>query len=104
MWILSNDFLATKEFLALGVMALEQSVFDAGDWSLAYVLAMVEDPPSIMFSERMSSITAAGRPFSPLVRLLLASANVSYIEELEVLQTRRSVTRPSKAKGGSPKG
>ncbi|CAL1153720.1 unnamed protein product, partial [Cladocopium goreaui] len=32
MWILaSSDFSATKEFLALGVMALEQSVFDAGD-------------------------------------------------------------------------
>jgi len=90
MWILaSSDFSATKEFLALGVMALEQSVFDAGDWSLAYILAMVEDPPATMFSERMNSITAAGRPFSPLVPPLLASTNLSHIKELEVLQTRR---------------
>eukprot|EP00435_Cladocopium_sp_Y103_P060356 s1586_g22.t1 len=100
----SNDFSATKEFLALGVMALEQSVFDAGDWSLAYVLAMVEDPPATMFSDRMSSITAAGRPFSPLVPPQLASTNLAYIKELEVLSTRRSETR-AKAKnpGGSPK-
>lgn len=90
MWILaSSDFSAAKEFLALGVMALEQSVFDAGDWSLAYILAMVEDPPATMFSERMNSITAAGRPFSPLVPPLLASTNLSHIKELEVLQTRR---------------
>ena len=28
----SGDFFATKEYLALSVMALEQSAFDAGDW------------------------------------------------------------------------
>ena len=34
----SGDFYAIKEYLALGIMALEQSAFDAGDWGLAYVL------------------------------------------------------------------
>jgi hypothetical protein len=109
MWILahamdaaaSSDFLATKEYLALAVMALEQSVFDAGDWSLAYVLAMTEDPPATLFTERMSTITAAGRPFSPLVPPALASTNLAYIKELEVLATRRSETR---AKRGQPGG
>ena len=48
-------------------MALEQSVFDAGDWGLAYVLALIEDPPPTMFQDKMASLTAAGRPFSPLV-------------------------------------
>eukprot|EP00435_Cladocopium_sp_Y103_P024726 s1085_g6.t1 len=110
MWILahamdaaaSSDFYATKEFLALAVMALEQSVFDAGDWSLAYVLALAEDPPSTMFAERMSSLTAASRPFSPLVPPSLASTNLSYIKELEVLATRRSETRQKKGQPGSP--
>ena len=110
MWILahamdaaaSNDFFATKEFLALAVMAMEQSVFDAGDWSLAYVLALAEDPPSTMFAERMSSLTATSRPFSPLVPPILASTNLSYIKELEVLATRRAETRPKKGQPGSP--
>eukprot|EP00435_Cladocopium_sp_Y103_P024821 s4510_g6.t1 len=110
MWILSHamdaaavgDFSATKEFLALGVMALEQSVFDAGDWSLAYVLALVEDPPSNLFSERMNTLSAAGRPFSPLVPPGLASTNLGYIKELEVLSTRRTETRAKKPQGGSP--
>lgn len=110
MWIFAHamdsasagDFVATKEFLALGVMALEQSVFDAGDWSLAYVLTMAEDPPATMFSERMSSLTAAGRPFSPLVPPTLASTNLAYIKELEVLSTRRAETRTKKGGAGSP--
>eukprot|EP00435_Cladocopium_sp_Y103_P040712 s1882_g11.t1 len=89
-----GDFSATKEFLALGVMALEQSVFDAGDWSLAYVfLALVEDPPSNLFSERMNTLSAAGRPFSPLVSPGLASTNLGYIKELELLSIRRTDTR-----------
>ena len=66
----SNDFSATKEFLALVVVALELSAFDAGDGSLAYVLALVEDPPANLFLERTGTITAAGRPFSPLVPLM----------------------------------
>ena len=100
----SNDFSAAKEFLALVVMALEQSAFDAGDWSLAYVLALVEDPPANIFLERTGTITAAGRPFSPLVPAMLASANLSYVKELEVLSTRRSETRVKKPQGASPKG
>lgn len=114
MWILahamdaagSNDFSATKEFLALGVMALEQSAFDAGDWSLAYVLAMVEDPPATMFSERMNSITAAGKQFSPLVPTLLASTNLSYIKELEArgASDTQSIDQAYKESGWQPKG
>ena len=68
----SGDFFATKEYLALGVMALEQSVFDAGDWGLAYVLSLIEDPPQTLFQEKMQSITSAGRPFSPLIPPQLA--------------------------------
>ena len=110
MWILAHamdsaaagDFVATKAFLALGVMALEQSVFDAGDWSLAYVLALAEDPPATMFTDKMSSLTAAGRPFSPLVPPSLASTNLAYIKELDILSTRRAEAKGRKGGGSSP--
>lgn len=95
----SGDFMATKEYLALGVMALEQSVFDAGDWSLAYVLALIEDPPHALFQEKMSSITAAGRPFSSLVPPALASINLAYLKEIDLLQSRRADTRAKKTQG-----
>ena len=110
MWVLAhamdaaaaNDFSATKEYLALAVMALEQSVFDAGDWSLACVLALAEDPPANLFSEKVSTITAAGQPFPPLVPPSLASTNLAYIKELEVLATCRAETRPKRGQPGSP--
>ena len=110
MWLLAHamdcaaasDTHGTKEYLALLTMAMEQSVFDAGDWSIAYILSLVEDPPSVMFSDRMQSITASGRPFSPLVPAQLAAINLAYIKELEVLQSRRGEL-PSKNKKGANK-
>lgn len=110
MWLLAHamdcaaasDTYGTKEYLALLTMALEQSVFDAGDWSIAYILSLVEDPPSVMFSDRMQSITASGRPFSPLVPAQLAAINLAYVKELEVLQTRRGEL-PSKNRKGANK-
>ena len=54
-------------------MALEQGVFDAGDWGLAYVLSLIEDPPQTLFQDKMQSIAAAGRPFSPLIPPQMAS-------------------------------
>ena len=109
MWLLphamdcaaASDTHGTKEYLALLTMAMEQSVFDAGDWSVAYILSLVEDPPSVMFSDRMQSITASGRPFSPLVPAQLAAINLAYIKELEVLQTRRGELPSKNKKGGN---
>ena len=96
MWIFAHamdaaaggDFYATKEYLALGVMALEQSAFDAGDWGLACVLSLVEDPPQTLFRDKMQSITSAGRPFSPLIPPQLASINLAYLKEIDVLHWR----------------
>ena len=107
MWVLAHamdaaaagDFVATKEFLALGIMALEQSVFDAGDWGLAYVLALIEDPPPTMFQDKMASLTAAGRPFSPLVPPALASINLAYLKEIDLLQSRKADARGKKPQG-----
>ena len=94
----TGDFFATKEYLALGVMALEQSAFDAGDWGLAYVLSLIEDPPQALFQEKMQSITAAGgRPFAPLIPPQLASINLAYLKEIDVLQTRRQETKSKKS-------
>ena len=36
-----------KERLALLAIALEQSVVDKGDWSIAYLLSLASDPPSL---------------------------------------------------------
>ena len=76
-------------------------MFSMRDWSLAYVLALAEDPPSTLFSEKMNTLSAAGRPFSPLVPPGLALTNLAYIKELEVLSTRRFERHGSRSAKGS---
>ena len=75
MWVIGHavdaaargDFHATREFLALAVMGLEQSAFDAGNWDLAFVLTLTGDPPTALFQDRMTSMTSSASPFSPLI-------------------------------------
>ena len=99
----SGDVYATKEYLALGVMALEQSAFDAGDWGLAYVLPLIEDPPQVLFQDRAQSITSAGRPFAPLIPPQLATINLAYLKEIDLLQTRRMEMKGKKNQSAVPK-
>ena len=96
MWILAHamdaaamdDFLATKEYLALLTASLEQSALD-NNWGVAYVLSLMEEPPQQLFAERMQPLSATGRPFAPLVPPSWAAVALSYIKELEVLTTRK---------------
>eukprot|EP00435_Cladocopium_sp_Y103_P011868 s4028_g3.t1 len=100
MWILAHamdaaaqeDFRATKEYLALLTAALEQSALD-GSWSVAYILSLMEEPPQQLFAERMQPMAAAGRPFAPLVPPAWAAVALSYLRELEVLNTRKTEVR-----------
>lgn len=104
MWVLAHavdaaargDLFTTKEYLALLVLGLEQSAFDAGSWDLAYILTLVEDPPTSLFQEKMSTITASARPFSPLVPAPLATISLAYLKEIDLLQNRRQETRQKK--------
>ena len=109
MWILAHamdaasqeDFHATKEYMALLVAALEQSVLDGG-WNVAYILSLMEEPPQQLFSERQQPMASSGRPFSPLVPPQWAAVALSYLKEIKVLSTRKVEMRrpPAKATAG----
>ena len=60
-----GDFVGTREYLALLCAALEQSALD-GSWSLAWVLTLLDDPPTMLFADRMQPVVAHGKPFAPL--------------------------------------
>ncbi len=68
MWLLGyavdaaaqGDLHGVRERLALMMVALEQSVID-GDWTIAFLLSLAEDPPISMFMERTSSLAPFGR-------------------------------------------
>eukprot|EP00435_Cladocopium_sp_Y103_P053730 s754_g17.t1 len=97
MWIVAHamdaaaqdDFFATKEYLALLTAALEQAAMDGG-WGIAYLISLMEEPPQQLFAERMTNLSAAGRPFAPLVPPSWAAVALAYMKELEVLTTRKT--------------
>lgn len=103
-WILAHAFDAaaqedlhsTREYLALLITAQEQSAMD-GNWQLAYILSLMEDPPIAMFSERMQSMTATGRPFLPLVPPAWAAVALAYVKELDLLATRKTEMKKTTA-------
>ena len=91
----ADDFVGTKEFLALLVASLEQSAMD-NSWNLAWVLTLMDDPPSMLFADRMTPVVAHGRPFSPLIPPTLASNSLAYLKEIELLVTRKGEVKPGK--------
>ncbi len=112
MWIAShavdaasqNDFRATKEYLSLLVIAMEQATLD-GNWSVASILSLLESPPNQVFQERAQAVALMDRPFSPLVPPSWAATALAYLKEIEVLTNRKSemkVIKPAKGDQESP--
>ena len=97
----AGDFRHTKEVLALLMVAVEQAVIDRGDWSLAFMLTLMEEPPIQVFQERSAALIHHTRPFGPLVPPAWTAVCLSYLKDLEVLATKKSETA-SKAKAAKP--
>ena len=110
MWILGhsidcliqNDVHMAREHLALLVCALEQAAVDSGQWSLAFLISLSEEPPVQLYQDRISTMTQAGRPFAPLIPASWCAIALSYLKELEILTNRKSEVASPKAKA-SPK-
>ena len=97
----AGDFVGTKEYLALLCAGLEQSAFD-GSWNLAWVLTLLDDPPAMLFADRMQPVVAHGRPFAPIIPPTWAATSLAYLREIEVLVTRKSEIKTNKNQ--NPKG
>ncbi len=53
--LIQNDVAKAQEHLALTIAALEQTGVD-GDWTLGWLLALVEEPPIQLFQEKMVNL------------------------------------------------
>lgn len=103
MWMLAHSLDASasgnnrlcREYLALTVACIEQSVMDRS-WNLAYVLSLLEEPPTQVFSERSSAVTSLGRPFAPLVPPPWAAVALAYLKELDLLSNRKTESKANK--------
>jgi len=82
------------------MVSLEQSVVDRGDWSLAYMLWLLEEPPLQVFQERTNNLLHNARPFGPLVPPQWMAVCLQYLKDLEVLATKKNET--SKRAGKAP--
>ena len=89
--LIRDDVHRAREHLALTIAALEQYGID-GDFTLGYLVALVEEPPIQLFQDRTISMHAQGRPFAPLVAPSHAAVAISYLKELEILNTRKKET------------
>ena len=90
----SDDLPGVRELMALLVVSLEQSVVDGGDWSLAFLLALVAEPPIQMFQDRTVALTPLGRPFAPLVPASWAAMALGYLKDLETLASKKQEIVP----------
>ena len=97
MWLLGHiidaaaqdDLHQVKERLALLAISLEQSVVDRGDWQIAFLLSLAEDPPLAIYQDKTSIISPYGRPFANLVPSAWAAVVLDYVKELEVLTSKK---------------
>ena len=85
------DYHTAQERLALLACSLEQSALD-GNWNLAFVISLMEEPPIQVFQDRMVSLQAHGRPFSALIPSQWAAVALAYLKDLEVLQSKKQET------------
>ena len=97
-----GGFRLTKEILALLLVAVEQSVVDKGDWTLAFMLTLMEEPPLQVFQERSISLAHHSKPFGPLVPASWAAVCLSYLKDLEVLATKKTETAKKAPKTSPP--
>ena len=110
MWLLGHvidaaaveDYHMVRERLALMAIAMEQSIIDKNDWSVAFLLSLATDPPVSMFQDRASVLSPYGQPFASLVPPSWPAAVLSYIKELEVLGTKKSDAASPKKKSAAP--
>ena len=106
MWLLGhvldaaseNNMWLVRERLSLAMVALEQSVVDSGDWTIAFLLSLSSDPPLTLFQDRTAVVSPYGTPFSPLVAPSWSATVLSFVKEMEILSSKKAETSPKKAK------
>ncbi|CAE7795115.1 unnamed protein product [Symbiodinium sp. CCMP2592] len=99
--MVAGDHTGAEEMAALAAIAIEQAAQDAGSWDVAYLLTLMEDPPHQLFAHRPQSQNPRLRAFGGLTPQPWATTTLSYIREIDTIQSRRTEATSSKAKAGA---
>lgn len=81
---------AAKDALSLLMVCLEQTSLDSGRMDVGLMLALTEDPPSSLFTNRSLSAYSRGKAFAPLADQRWVTTALSYIRELDLIATKRA--------------
>ena len=85
-----DNTLAAKDIMALLFVFLEQMVLDNGKMDVAVLLALIEDPPQGLFSNRSFTAIARQRAFAATADQKWVTVALQYLKELDTIQTRRA--------------
>ena len=88
--LIAGDNKGAQEITALTLCAIDQACQDGNKWDLAYLMALLEEPPPGVFSSRGSSANPRMKAFSPLVPQGWATTTISYVREMDLISCRRS--------------
>lgn len=91
---------AAMDGLALLLVCLEQTSLDGGNMQVGLMLALTEDPPQTVFSNRSLALGARPRAFAPMADQRWVTTALQYLKELDAINNRRSeVTAPTSRQG-----
>eukprot|EP00435_Cladocopium_sp_Y103_P051633 s1074_g16.t1 len=94
--MLQKDWIGAQEMLALAMVSIEQAAHDGNKWEVAWLLALQEEPPTTMFASRPVATNPRLRAFSPLCPPEWATTTLSYVKELDIINSRRTEVLPGK--------
>lgn len=94
--MIQGDSHGAMEMMALVLASVEQAAQDGGKWEVAWLLSLQEDPPPEVFTSRPHSSNPRLRAFAPLCPADWAATSLSYVKELDIINTRRQEAIPGK--------
>ena len=95
-----DNHLAARDTLGLLFVFLEQMALDNGKMDVAVLLALIEDPPQGLFSNRSFTSIARQRAFAATADQKWITVALQYLKELDTIQSRRA--EATKEKPSSP--
>lgn len=81
---------AAQDATALLSVCLEQTALDSGKMDVGLLLALTEDPPSSVFTNRTLAASSRARAFAPTADQRWITTALSYLRELDLIMSRRN--------------
>lgn len=80
---------AAQDATALLSVCLEQTALDSGKMDVGLLLALTEDPPSSVFTNRTLAASSRARAFAPAADQRWITTALNYLRELDLIMSRR---------------